>query len=498
MHLNVSQSMKMGQHMKLAPRMIQSMEILQLPLAELEERIEQELADNVCLERQQPEAEAKQDGPAEERDTNDLQERELDVSKDSSSDDFERLFDIATDWPEDNYTSGSKASSGRMDEMSDRAHDAMANAADKPQSLHDYLLEQFHYFDAPADQRAFGEYLIQNLDGNGRLQSSLAEVRQMSGQPLSQEEAEHVLGLVQRLDPLGVGARDLRECLLLQITDEMPLHDVLTTLIGRHLDDIMHNRLPQVQRQSGYSMEVIKDALDKMKDLNLAPGRGFQSETVRAITPDLRLVHLDEAGEDQAADAEGEWVVELIDEYVPSLRISKKYRNMLASNPDAETKEFIRKKVESAKWLIESIEQRYSTLKKVAQAIVDRQTEFILLGPEHIVPLKMQQIADEVGVHVTTVSRAVDDKHLMTPRGVFPLKRFFGGGTTTADGEEVAWDIIRLKLKEIVDAEDKSSPLSDESLVKALAGEGYPLARRTVTKYRKALNIPSSRQRREY
>ncbi|MFO1021920.1 MAG: hypothetical protein U0903_14700 [Planctomycetales bacterium] len=147
---------------------------------------------------------------------------------------------------------------------------------------------------------------------------------------------------------------------------------------------------------------------------------------------------------------------------------------------------------------MESIEQRYNTLKRVAQAIVDKQTEFLEKGPEAIVPLKMQQIADVVNVHVTTVSRAVDDKWVQTPRGIYPLKRFFGGGTTTAEGEEVAWDIIRLKLKEIVDNEDKNDPLSDDALVDKLAAEGYQLARRTVTKYRKALDIPSSRQRRAY
>ena len=500
MQLNVSQSMKMGQHMKLAPRMIQSMEILQLPLVELEERIEQELSENVVLERQQPEAESRADeGERDQRDDRaekDVNESELNAG--DGADDFERLLDIASDWPEDNYTSGTRASSGRLDDLSDRAHDAMANAADKPQTLHDSLLEQFHYFDLTPAERAFGEYLINNLDANGRLQSTLAEVRQMSGQPLEMPEAEHVLSLVQKLDPAGVGARDLKECMLLQIDESTPLHDVLRSLIAGHLDDIMHNRLPQVQRQSGYSLDLIKDAIEQMSHLNLAPGRGFVSEVVRTIKPDLRLVHRAADGEDTSDDEPGEWVVELIEEYKPSLRISPRYRKMLQQNPDAQTKEFIRKKVESAKWLIESIEQRYDTLRKVAQSIVNRQSDFILKGPEHIVPLKMQQIADEVGVHVTTVSRAVDDKHLQTPRGVFPLRDFFGGGTTNAEGEEIAWDIIRLKLKEIVDAEDKAKPLSDEKLKAKLADEGYPLARRTVTKYREALNIPSSRQRREY
>ncbi|REJ75852.1 MAG: RNA polymerase sigma-54 factor, partial [Planctomycetota bacterium] len=216
--------------------------------------------------------------------------------------------------------------------------------------------------------------------------------------------------------------------------------------------------------------------------------RGCQDGPLQRVTPDLSV----------EMDENGKYVVRLIDEYIPQLRISRRYLRMLESNPDAETKEFIRRKVESARWLIESIEQRYNTLKRVAQAIVDHQIDFLENGPEHIAPLKMQQIADVVGVHVTTVSRAVDGKHIATPRGIFPLKRFFGGGTTTAEGDEVAWDIVRLKLKEIVDEEDKSQPLSDDALVEELAKHGYQLARRTVTKYRKAMSIPSSRQRKEF
>jgi len=197
-------------------------------------------------------------------------------------------------------------------------------------------------------------------------------------------------------------------------------------------------------------------------------------------------------------DKDGKYVVELENEYTPPLRISRGYAQMLRNKADDQTKDYIKKKIDAAKWLIEAIEQRHSTLKRVAQAIVDFQTEFLDNGPEFIVPLKMQQIADVVGVHVTTVSRAVDDKWIQTPRGLYPLKRFFGGGTKTSDGEDVAWGIIRLKLKEIIDGEDKNKPLSDDALVDALSEEGYNLARRTVTKYRKAMNIPSSRQRREY
>ncbi len=172
----------------------------------------------------------------------------------------------------------------------------------------------------------------------------------------------------------------------------------------------------------------------------------------------------------------------------------------MLQNPETseETREYIKRKVNSAQWLIDSIEQRRNTLTRVAQAIIDHQTEFLNKGPESVEPLKMQQIADKVGVHVTTVSRAVDDKWIQTPRGIFPLKRFFCGGTVSAGGEEVAWDAVRLKLQEIIDKEDKQHPLSDEQLVKEMAAHGLTVARRTVTKYRKAMGIPSSRQRRDW
>lgn len=495
MHIALSQQMRMGmrQEMRLAPRMIQSMEILQLPMFALQERIDQELAENICLEQEprQPEfvePDAAEGPPADAAPEHDFDREPLIAGQENGAADFERLLEISQDWPEDNYTSGSRPSSNQIEESGDRAHDLMANAESRPQTLQEYLLEQFAYFDVADNVRAFGEYLIQNLDEDGRLQSSLPEMVQVFGRSITLEEAQEALRLVQKLDPPGVGARDLRECLLLQITPQTPFREVLTTLISSHLDDILQNRLPHIERRTGYSLELIKAAIEQMRELNPHPGRGFAPAPVQTITPDLRV----------EKDENGRWIVKIIDEYVPRLRISPRYLKMLEGNPDPATRDFIRKKVESARWLIESIEQRYQTLRKVAQAIVDKQEEFLEYGPDAIQPLKMQQIADIVGVHVTTVSRAVDDKYIETPRGVFPLKRFFAGGTTTATGEEVAWENLRRKLKEIIDHEDKSAPLSDDDLVKEMAKHGYELARRTVTKYRKAMGIPSSRQRRVY
>eukprot|EP00913_Durusdinium_trenchii_P023389 g21967.t1 len=415
-------------------------------------------------------------------------------SDDNNESDFERLLEMSSEWSEDNVSAGSQVSSNRMEEAGDRAHDAMANMVARSQTLHESLLEQFAFFNCDREVRDFGEYLIQNLDANGRLQSSLPEIVEayvlVHGSSLELDKAQEALRLIQRLDPLGVGARDYKECLLLQLTPTTPYRDVLATLITSHLDDVEKNRLPVIQRKTGYTIETIKAAIEELVHLNPWPGRGFEESTNQNVTPDLAVER----------DENGKYTVRLLDEYTPQLHISRRYIQLLKNNPDEATKEYIKKKIESARWLIDSIEQRYSTLKRVAQAIVDYQTEFLDKGPDFIVPLKMQQIADEVDppVHVTTVSRAVDGKWIQAPRGLFPLKRFFGGGTQNAEGEEVAWENIRRKLKEIVDGEDKQNPLSDDALVKALAEQGITLARRTVTKYRKAMNIPSSRQRREY
>src|SRR5262245_3989642 len=505
MQLSFSQQMKMSQQMKLAPRMIQSMEILQLPIMALQERIAQELEENPMLER--PEAEPEPaaaaadagvtevaEPPPPEPAEKPVEQKELVVdSEHNNEEDFERLLNMPDDWQEDDYTYSPRVSSNRISEDGERVHDAISNLEARPQSLQDYLLEQFGFFSCPPEVREFAEFLIQNLDGNGRLPASLEDMAQnfahSTGNVISPDDAQAALSMIQRLEPRGVGARDLKECFLLQIGANTPHRDVLITLITSHLEDLAENRLPVIERKTGYSLDVIKEAREELLHLNPRPGRDFEVAPAPNVVPDISVEQ----------DASGKYVVRLEDEYTPRLNISRKYQQILANGQaDQKTKEYIKRKIESARWLIESIEQRYNTLKRVAQAIVDHQTAFLDKGPEFIVPLKMQQIADVVGVHVTTVSRAVDDKYIQTPRGIFPLKRFFGGGTTTADGEEVAWDIIRIKLKEIVDREDKNDPLSDDALVDELAKQGYKLARRTITKYRKALKIPSSRQRRAY
>lgn len=493
MRLSFGQEMRQVQKQILAPRMIQSMEILQLPIMALQERIEQEIQENPALEVVENESEDDETPVAaaepESPDAPSEDEREMVVNETTDNvDDFERLLQMDEQFP-DHFDERPRLSSTRLEEESDRKHDAMANMVERPQTLHDYLRDQLGWFELDPAVRQMAERIIYSLDSNGYLPMPVDELLDPQSGADQAALAREALSVVQRLDPPGVGARDLRECLLLQLKPGMPHYEELRTLISHHLEDLEHNRLPQIERKTGYSIARITEVLQSLRKLNPKPGAAFNDVHLPSVTPDVFV----ELGDD------GRYKVRLEDTQTPPLRITGWVRQYMAMDQkDEKAREWLKRKINSAQWLIESIEQRRNTLTRVAQAIVDHQTEFLNRGPEHIEPLKMQQIADKVHVHVTTVSRAVDDKWIQTPRGIFPLKRFFVGGTTSADGEEVAWDIIRLKLQEIVDNEDKHAPFSDDDLVSELAKHGLKVARRTVTKYRQAMNILSSRQRRSW
>ena len=492
MRLSLGLETRQLQVQKMAPRMIQSMEILQLPQMALLDRIEQEMSENPVLEATEEDP-AVPDEP-DERDNPDSpakDEQELVVDeKSDNADDFERLLELDREIP-DYFDERPRSSANRVAEESDRQHDAIANIEDRPESLNDHLRQQLGELELRSDLRRMADRIVSSLDSKdgGYLRSNLPDLLPPDASEEQLALAEEALHVVQSLDPPGVAARDLRECLLLQLKPEMPLYEEQRTLIAAHLEDLRDNRLPTVQKATGYSIERIHQVWDQLRKLNPKPGAIFSERYVPVVTPDVRV----ERKED------GSYQVIMDEERTPRLFISDYYRRRLASGKATpEEREYIKKKVNSAQWLIESIQQRRSTLTRVSQAIVDYQRKFLDEGPEFIEPLKMQQIADQVGVHVTTVSRAVDDKWVQTPRGILPLRRFFVGGTQTANGEEVAWDAIRLKLQEVIDKEDKTNPYSDDQLVEVLGKHSLKVARRTITKYRKKMGIPSSRQRRDW
>lgn len=488
MRFDTSMQTRLEQRMKLAPRMIQSMEILQLPLLALEERIQQELQSNPTLELQEPDA---ADAVIESPDT-DEGERSLEIS-DDAADDFERLRKMVEqydDYFDENRISQTRINNSAGDGDGDGKMEAMENTAAQGVDLRQSLIEQLHYLTDDQRTRLIGETIIQNLDRNGYLRQSPTEIMDdVQPQPTT-DEISRALQLVQQLDPPGVGATSLSECLLLQVDRIGLQNDLVRRIIENHLGDVEANRYPQLSRRLSATIDEIKHAVEIISHLNPKPGADLTTEVVPPVTPDVLI---------QYDDRHDDYRVVIRDERVPQLRISAIYRRMLkARDLDRQTRDFVARNIRSAQWLMESIEQRRSTLSRVVQSIIRFQRPFLDNGPDHIQPLKMQQVADDVGLHVGTISRAVDDKYADTPWGIFPLRKFFTSGTETAGGTVVARDAILNRLREIVDAEDKSNPLSDEEIMKRFNQEGFDLKHRTITKYRTMLGIPTSRKRRQF
>ncbi len=515
MRFDASQQMRMSQQMKLAPRMIQSMEILQMPLLALQERIEQELESNITLEAWEPTGDPQEIDRqrAEEERSAREGERELRVDGNSGTEDFERLATYEHDNPEiaeneysasvrDAHPDWQPPARARSDGERDAKMDAMANTAARAESLEEQLLEQWGLADIDESLREPGRMLIQWIDSDGYLRTDLARiaaespVRRGGGEPVDVPTLERALVAVQEsLDPPGIGARDVRECLLLQIdalTEEDPSVEwsMVRLLIADHLDDLIHNRIPRVAERSGLSVEQIREAMEQMKRLSLHPGRRLVIEAAQTIIPDA-IVEFDEESD--------EYIAYLAENRLPNLRVNREYalmsKNKELPKPD---REFIRTNLSNAQWLIDAVGQRRQTLLRVLRAVVSSQRDVFDMGWEALKPLPMTQVADQLGIHVATVSRAVAGKWVQTPRGVFALRKFFTGGTQNDAGEDVSWDAIKAAMREVVDAEDKNHPLSDDAIVKALKEKGIEIARRTVAKYRGQLNIPPARMRKQF
>lgn len=492
-HLQLRQELKL----RLAPQVIQSIEILQLPLLELQGRIEQELSENPVLERAEevPQAE---DAPAQvespetgaEGPVESVAERSAETGADQPAsaegqgEEFTRLDDLYDRWEEDRYTRSGHYSS----EDVDKKQEALDATPAPPVTLEEHLNSQIAFLDLDPDVRRAAEAIVANLDRRGYLAYPLEEIVQAMDRPVTSEQAQAALEVVQGLEPQGVGARDLYECLLLQLDEDDPDYEFARELLVRWFDDILKNRYPIVSRKTGKSIEEIKRVVEKIAQLNPMPGALFDEEPAPHVSPDIRVELID-----------GRYEIILQDSDLPRVSLNRYYIEKL-SQPDLDpaTRAYIQKKIDAARWLLEAIEQRRATLQRVTNRIIEVQKEFLDKGVSHLRPLKMQEVADALGIHVSTVSRAIAKKYIQTPQGIFPMKYFFTGGVETASGEMESWDAVRQKLQEIIDGEDKSNPLSDEDIVKAFGAQGIEIARRTVTKYRKMMGIPSSRGRRQY
>ncbi|MBN2455480.1 MAG: RNA polymerase factor sigma-54 [Sedimentisphaerales bacterium] len=484
MKLEMTGQMRLEQKMKLAPRMIQSMEILQLPTLELQERIEQELNSNPVLEIEQL--------PSDETDSPDeAAEKDLaESSDDKSAEDFEKLDGLDEEYS--NYLGEADVFRGHLrDSEPDWKLEAIKNTPAPSKSLHEHLSEQWGLVEAGGPVKKAGSLIIDYIDDRGYLTVRLEQLHNKDTSEFSVDDLRIALVLVQQLEPVGVGARDLKECLLLQMSQSGKDMAFEQRLISEHMDELLDNRLPEIAKKMNCSIGAVNWALGRISKLDTSPGLQVGISRNNAISADVVV---------EPADNSDGFTVRLAESTLPALRINKNYKQMAKDRKVPQgTRKFLRDNIRSALWVIDAIEQRKNTLLNVAKSVAKHQREFFEKGQIYLKPLPMSKVAEDVGVHLATVSRAVAGKYVQCPWGILPLRKFFSGGTEDSSGNEHSWEAIRGQLQRIVDSEDKANPLSDEQIRRKLAEAGIKnLARRTIAKYRKVLNIPATKYRKKY
>jgi RNA polymerase sigma-54 factor len=471
--LGLHQSARLEQRLIQSPQMIQAMQILQLPAVDLLERIEQELNENPLLEQTEGAAEKDEiqgeDG-APELDPATVETMLIELER------YDREL--------------SPRRRTAYDDEADRKLEALQNTPDAPKNLAEAITEELAFVELDERGRAVAEYIVHSLDERGYLDASPEDVARDSGVPgATAEDVARALTELRRVIHPAIASRDLRECLLLQLEAGGFDDPLVRQIVEEHLGDVTTNRLPRIAKSTGRSLDDVKHALEAIRSLDPNPGAQYGGAQAAAILPDVTVEEVD-----------GRYEVRLNRGHLPALTLNPIYRQYLREARKGDgVQEWVKKRIESARWFIDAVQQRQSTLKRIADKIFDHQKDFLDQGVRALHPLRMQQVADEVGVHISTVSRAVSGKYVQTPRGTFPLKYFFTGGTQTQDGEVESQAAIKQRIAEIVAREDRTNPLSDDQLAAQLAEhDRIQIARRTVTKYRKALSIPSSSQRKVF
>ncbi len=463
----LSQTQTLSQQQVLAPQLQQSLQILQAPMLELRNLIQQELQTNPTLEDEssEPTIEDKQ------REREEFQEE------------FDRLAKLDEEWRD--YMAQSSGYSARSAEDEERRQ-FFFDSLVKEETLQQHLVEQIQSSDLSVEDRKTAELIIGNIDDHGFMQSSPEEISQNTGMDLT--DIQRVLEVVQTLHPVGVGSRDLRECLLIQLRRLGKDGTLEYRIVDRFLEDLGKRRFPEIARRLSTTVEQVQRAANFIATLDPKPGQIFTPDPNNYVLPDVTVEKIG-----------GEWQISLNGDQIPHLRISNTYKDIMAQDGNgAEVKDYIRDKIRSGKFLIKSIHQRQQTISNIAHEIVGRQRDFLEAGPSALRPMTMVQIADAVGVHETTVSRAISGKYMATPHGVFEMKYFFTPGYQTATGENMSNTSVKGAIAELVKGEDSKNPLSDKEIVEILSKRGIPIARRTVAKYRNELNILPSNMRKEF
>jgi RNA polymerase sigma-54 factor len=462
--------------LRINPRLYQAMDLLYMPLLDLQQHLKQELVANPFLEMVEP-----TDEPAEENTESDEKEDENEI-----------------DWEDillDGFDMG-----GRREEYEEREYFEPTAVATR--DLYDHLHDQISLLRLELRQVMIAEEIVGNIDDSGFLTCPVEEVldslnrylesdeAKAAGfedeEPFTLEEVEEALKIIQRLDPAGIGARDLRECLLLQLTDVNAEDGLVFDIVDRHFDQLVNHRWAEISKELGVSPSEVQAAADEIAKLDPKPGLRYSGGEGNYIIADLVVEKID-----------GDYIVAHNDTALPRLRLSRSYREVAKdkSKFKGENKEFISNKLNNANWMLQAIEQRRQTMLKVMNFIVNRQRDFFEEGIEHLKPLTLREVAEVINMHESTVSRVTNQKYAQTPRGVFPLKFFFSSGLSTDSGEDVSARGIKARIQKLVSDEDPKKPLTDQAIVDILKREGINIARRTVAKYRDQLGILSARMR---
>lgn len=452
MKLNYELTLEQSQKLIMTPELRQAIQLLQYNSLELQEYILREIEENPLLEYE------------------DTIEEPQEIS------DFDQI-----DWKE--YIENYDDISYKQEINKDENTITFENFFTSSQTLKEYLLEQLSMVSVGQREYKIAEYIIQNIDSNGYLTESTQEIAQAMG--VSESEVEIMLGIVQTFEPTGVGARNLKECLLLQLKDRKDL--ILINIVENYLEDIALNKLSKIASELNIDVEEVQRYADEIKSLEPKPGRSFagSSEEIKYIIPDAKLEKVD-----------GEYVVLINEVTIPKLNINNFYRELI-KNSDETTSQFLQEKLNSAVWIIKSIEQRKQTLTKVIESIVKFQTDFFEKGEGYLKPLTLKDVAEDIKMHESTVSRATNGKYIQTSKGIYELKYFFSQAIKANEGL-ISSDTVKNTIREIIDSEDPKKPMSDQEISDKLEKMGISLSRRTVAKYREELKIPSSKLRKRF
>jgi RNA polymerase sigma-54 factor len=484
MKAGLSQSTQLRQELKINPRLYQAMDLLYMPLLDLQQHLKQELLNNPFLDMVEPEEEESE----EEEET---PEPEAATEQKDSSDEI--------DWEEillDGFDTG-----GRREEHEEREYYEPVTVDTR--DLSDHLADQITLLDLTPRQQLLADEFIGNINEDGYLACSLNDLlvavndtilkaaeateRDTEDLPLyTMQEVDDMLQTVQTLDPPGVGARDLRECLMLQLREAGLEQSVPFRLVRDCFDELINHRWSEISKRFGISPGDVQRAADEIKKLDPKPGLVYSSASDNYIIPDLIVEKID-----------GRYHVFLNDANLPRLKLSRAYQEIARDKKkfEGENKEFISNKLNSANWMIQAIEQRRQTMLKVMNYIVDRQRDFFEKGVQYLKPLTLREVAEVINMHESTVSRVTNEKFVQTPRGVLPLKFFFSSGLSTTAGEDVSARGIKAQIEKLVGEEDAKHPLTDQAIVNILKEGGVQIARRTVAKYRDQLGVLSARMR---